>query len=61
VRESRACSVGRKTLTSPDEGFMVPAIATSSSGQKSLSPANPKPVTIASAEADSRTLRGLRR
>jgi hypothetical protein len=37
---SSACSVGRKTLTSTDDGFSVPTTATTKSGQNSVSPAN---------------------
>ena len=38
TRESRACSVGRKTLTSPAEGLSVPTKATTSSGQNVCQP-----------------------
>jgi hypothetical protein len=44
MRESTACSSGRKTLTSPLEGLSVPTSATTRSGQKSVSTANPTPV-----------------
>jgi hypothetical protein len=36
------CSSGRKTLTSPPEGFSVPTKATRSSGQNASSEANPR-------------------
>jgi hypothetical protein len=39
-----ACSVGRNTLTSPDDGLRVPTTATTSSGQNVVKPANPRPV-----------------
>jgi hypothetical protein len=55
VWASAACSVGRKTLTSPEEGFRVPAIVTTMSGQNAVNPAKPKPVRNISAAAPSRT------
>ena len=48
MRASSACSSGRKTLTSPDDGLSVPRKATTSSGQKSESPAKAMPVSIIS-------------
>ena len=51
VWASAACSVGRNTLTSPDEGFNVPTTATTIIGQKVVTPANPSPVTSISAAA----------
>ena len=47
----QACSVGRKTLTSPDDGFSVPTNATTTSGQKSVTKAKLMPVTIISIDA----------
>ena len=38
------CSNGRKTLSSPADGLSVPTKATSMSGQKPLTAANPNPV-----------------
>ena len=61
VCASAACSVGRNTLTSPADGFSVPATATISSGQKSVTPAKPIPVSTISAEAPSRIRRRDRR
>jgi hypothetical protein len=52
-----ACSVGRKTLTSPDDGLSVPATATIISGQKSVSPAKPTPVSVISSVAPRRIRR----
>ncbi len=49
-----ACSVGRKRLTSPAEGFSVPATATTISGQNDVSPANPRPVAAISTVAPRR-------
>jgi hypothetical protein len=44
VSARAACSVGTKTLTSPADGFSVPSTATTSSGQKVVKPAKPRPV-----------------
>ena len=51
---SAACSVGRNTLTSPDEGFNVPTTATTIIGQKVVTPANPRPVSTINAAAPTR-------
>ena len=47
--DSIACSVGRKTLTSPDDGFSVPTTAMSRSGQNAVTRAKPMPVANISA------------
>src|SRR5262249_38078629 len=54
VCASAACSVGRKRLTSPADGFKVPAAATIINGQNDVRPANPRPVAAMSAVAPSR-------
>ena len=46
-----ACSSGRKTLTSPLEGFSVPTTAISNNGQKAVNHANPMPVAAISIAA----------
>ena len=58
---STACSVGRKRVTSPADGFTVPTNATTSSGQKEVAPAKPRPVAAISAAAPTRTARRRRR
>src|SRR5262249_4910357 len=58
---STACSVGRNTLTSTAEGFSVPRIATSRSGQNVWNHANPMPVASMSPDAASSTRRGSTR
>src|SRR5439155_18738291 len=40
----RACSNGKKTLTSPELGLSVPTKATTINGQNDEKPANPIPV-----------------
>ena len=42
----RACSTGRKALTSPPEGFTVPSAATTRSAPKAEISPNPSPVAI---------------
>ena len=60
-RQRNACSVGRNTLTSPDDGFNVPTTATTSSGQNVVNPANPRPVptmtTVAAISSDRSSMR----
>ena len=43
-RRASACSVGRKTLTSPADGLSVPTTAITSSGQNQVTLAKPMPV-----------------
>ena len=58
---ARPARSGRKTLTSPADGFSVPSTATTSSGQNDVSPAKPIPVANMSADAPSSTRRRVRR
>ncbi|CAB5026642.1 unannotated protein [freshwater metagenome] len=51
VAGNKACSVGKKTLTSPEEGLIVPIIATINSIQNQVTEANPMPVAIIAADA----------
>ena len=46
-----ACSVGRKSVTSPALGLSVPTTAITSSGQNAVTLAKPTPVAIISAVA----------
>jgi hypothetical protein len=49
--ESTACSSGKKTLTSPADGLMVPKKATTTSGQNCSRPAKASPVIVMTAAA----------
>ena len=51
ISASTACSVGRKRLTSPEEGLSVPATAMTRSGQNCVTPKKPAPVASMSREA----------
>ena len=57
MRDSIACSSGRKTLTSPLDGLSVPTSAITASGQKSVMNANPMPVAIMRKVAAMRSVR----
>ncbi len=59
--DSTACSVGKKTLTSPDDGLSVPTTAMTKSGQNAVTPAKPSPVANISAHAPSSSRRRLHR
>src|SRR5262249_1045262 len=56
-----ACSVGRKSVTSPADGLTVPTKAIARSGQKEVTPAKPRPVATIKPAAPSSTARRRKR
>ena len=58
---TRACSVGRKTLTSPADGLSVPTTATANSGQNQVSWRSRARSRASSRVATSRSVRSVKR